>query len=131
MPAKKTGGSVKQTTPKHWGGSPSPEELDPTPMELPAGHTIPTPLHELIANFVRSEREALDEEEYETYEEANDFEEEEDPGLLDFSPYELQELEELEPPPPPGSEEQSAVPEAAEPEQPEVQNEPDIAPPDG
>ncbi len=81
----------------HWGGIPDPEKLDPTPMEIPVGHTQPTPLNELIARFVANELQTQSEGEPESYEEANDFEEPEDPGLLDITKYTLTELEDETP----------------------------------
>lgn len=83
------------------------DELDTTPVAMPANASQPPTMEELIAKYLRIERmrEEHAKEEPETWEEANDFEEE-DPDTLDFSPYELQELqEELEtgykPDPPP------------------------------
>lgn len=73
-----------------------PKELDTTPLEMPVGYQQPTPLQDLIAKMVREAVESEKEEEFETIEDADDFEIEDD-ELLDFSPYELVELEEDEP----------------------------------
>ena len=75
----------------HHGGKPDPEELDETPLEIPAGATVPMSLNEMIAKFVRQEVEMERNEEMESFEEADDFEPE-DEALLDLSPYSLQEL---------------------------------------
>ena len=63
------------------------EKLDPTPVEMPVGASTPTPLSELIARAVHAQLQAQSEEGYETPEEADDFEEE-DPDVLDLTPYE-------------------------------------------
>ncbi|AXL14875.1 hypothetical protein [Microviridae sp.] len=73
-------------------GSPDPEMLDTTPIEMPLGAMQPTPIHELIARMVRQAVQAETEEEHETFDEANDFEEDDD-TLLDMSPYTLQDME--------------------------------------
>lgn len=67
------------------------EVLDPTPLEMPIGYGRPTPIHDLIASMVRQELANEKNEEFETIEENDDFEEE-DPALLDLSPYTLREL---------------------------------------
>ena len=75
----------------HHGGKPDPEELDETPLEIPAGATVPMSLNEMIAKFVRQEVESERSEDMETWEEADDFEPE-DEALLDLSAYTLQDL---------------------------------------
>lgn len=82
-------------TPAHWGGNPKPEALDPTPMEIPASCQTPTPLNEIIARFVQQEVNERENQGVESWEEADDFEEDEH-MLLDFSPYELKEIPPLE-----------------------------------
>lgn len=77
---------------KRLKGPPS-VQTDKTPVAMPLGNTRPTPLHEIIAKFVR---EAVEEErgdKFETIEEADDFEEE-DAELLDLSPYEFPNIQE-------------------------------------
>lgn len=64
------------------------EECDPTPMEIPLGAKRPIPLNEMIARFIRDEVQRESAEEFETLEEADDFEPE-DEDLLDLSPYEM------------------------------------------
>lgn len=115
----------------HHGNSGDFEVLDPTPMEMPVGCSVPTPLNELVARFVATELAKQTDTEPESYEEANDFEDDGDDLLLDMSPYELQDLtpeddeaplEAQEPPgipphtPPPvqGEEQQESPPEAPE-----------------
>lgn len=71
-----------------YNGKRDPENLDTTPIEMPLGACRPTPIQDLIARMVRQ---AIVEEkgiEPETWEESDDFEEE-DPDTLDFSRYEL------------------------------------------
>ncbi|AXL15460.1 hypothetical protein [Microviridae sp.] len=82
------------------GRKTEPKKLDPTPMELPAGYATPRPLAEVIAGMVRQAVEAEKGEEFETPEEADDFDMDDD-DLLDMSPYELNELTEQEPLPKP------------------------------
>ncbi|AXL15099.1 hypothetical protein [Microviridae sp.] len=77
--------------PKRYG-KPDPEELDDTPIEMPIGSMRPTPLQDLIANMVREAMVAEAGDEFETMDEASDFEEE-DPDVLDMSPYTLTDLE--------------------------------------
>lgn len=74
-------------------GRPDPEKLDPTPIEVPFSARRPRPLQDVIARMVRDAIAVEKGEEFETFEEANDFEED-DPDTLDLSPYELKELRE-------------------------------------
>lgn len=76
----------------HWGGISDPEILDTTPVEIPLGCSVPTPLSELIARAVHAELDRKEAEGLESWDEANDFEEE-DPEALDMSAYELTEME--------------------------------------
>ncbi len=69
-------------------GSPDPEKLDHTPVEMPLGYIRPTPLQDLITSMVREAVQQESDESFETEKEANDFEEE-DHELLDMSPYTL------------------------------------------
>lgn len=81
------------------------DDLDRTPVEMPPGFRKPTPLQDIIARMVREEIQREQNEEFETPEEADDFEEE-DAELLDMSAYTFDVLDErralsaeLEPPP--------------------------------
>lgn len=85
------GRQPRRSLPEHWGGSPDPEELDETPVEMPLGACQPTPLNELIARMVQQAVQQESEDEFETFDEANDFDDV-DPDALDMSPYELTEL---------------------------------------
>lgn len=73
-------------------GAPDPEQLDTTPVDMPIGYMRPTPLQDLIANMVRQQIEVERQEEFETMDEADDFEEE-DPDTLDLSAYSLTALQ--------------------------------------
>lgn len=76
-------------------GYPDPEPCDPTPVEMPLGYIQPTPLQDLIANMVRQAVSMEQDEEFETMEEADDFElEDEEDMLLDMSPYTLKPVHE-------------------------------------
>ena len=63
---------------------PGAEYLDPTPLEIPIGVSIPKPLHERVAAMVSNEMSALMESHgYETLQESDDFEvDEEEPDFL-------------------------------------------------
>lgn len=78
-------------TPKRYG-RPDPEILDTTPIEMPLGARQPTPIHVLIARMVRQAVEVEKNTEMETFEEANDFAEE-DEATLDLTPYTLTDME--------------------------------------
>lgn len=88
-----TGGQTSRNNrqvvpPPHWGGTPDPEVLDPTPVELPLGACKPQSLQEMVASMLHAQlADAADDGEMETWEEADDFEPE-DPELLDLSAYE-------------------------------------------
>lgn len=71
---------------------PDPEENDGVPVEMPLGACRPTPLSELLARAVHEMVQQQTEEDYETPEEADDFEED-DPDTLDFSEYEFDDVE--------------------------------------
>lgn len=75
-------------------GRPDPETNSGIPLEMPFGACRPTPLEELIARMVRQEVMSRTNSEPETFEESNDFEDDDDPDLLDISPYELTEVTE-------------------------------------
>lgn len=66
--------------------------LDTTPVELPIGARRPASLQDYIARMVRDAVSAERGEEFESWEESDDFEED-DPDTLDFSQYELQSLQ--------------------------------------
>ncbi len=89
--SKKARRQPPRRVPNHHGGTPDPENHDETPVEMPLHACRPTPLNELIARMVHQHVEAEKNEGFETFEESNDFEEE-DPEVLDMSPYELSEL---------------------------------------
>jgi hypothetical protein len=78
----------KPLPPQHWTAGPDPEDLDLTPVEMPLGACRPEPLEQIISRMVRAAVEEERGEEFETPEEAEDFEEE-DPEVLGLSPYEL------------------------------------------
>lgn len=71
-------------------------EMDTTPVEMPLGFTTPTPLQDLIARMVREAVQMETDEEFESPEDADDFDMDDD-GLLDLSPYELHEMQEVVP----------------------------------
>lgn len=122
----------KQTLKLDRHGGHAPREMDHTPLEMPVGHRVPTPLATLIANSVRLavQNELGTENEVETMEEADDFTEDE-PNTIDLSPYELDELHEegvasmtLETPQPDDTPELEPTP-----EQPEADTDPPVEPP--
>ncbi len=80
-------------------GKHDPEIQDDTPVEMPLGYMRPTPLTDLIARMVRTAVESETNDEFETEQEANDFEEPEDPALLDISRFTIQDAQEQEPTP--------------------------------
>lgn len=81
--------------PKRWGNPEGdPEDLDTTPVAMPLGASAPTPIHQLIATMVHQALAQEKDDGHETFEEANDFEEELEPGLLDMSPYTLMDMDE-------------------------------------
>jgi hypothetical protein len=103
----------------HWGGKPDPEKLDPRPREMPLGACKPETLSDTIARFVAAELAAQTPGDPESFEEADNFEEE-DPDTLDFSPYEFAEiqddyLEEVPAEPPPPLQETGPEPDPSEP----------------
>jgi hypothetical protein len=74
---------------------PTPEELDLTPVAMPAGYGQPKTLREMLATMVREyvemEREG---DQFESWDEANDFEPDvEEDYLLDMSPYTFTDLQ--------------------------------------
>lgn len=73
------------------------EHLDPTPIEIPAGFDKPPSLRDEMRRFIREEfaRSAVDAEDAETFEEADDFDIDEDPDP--FSQYEVMDMVEEEP----------------------------------
>jgi hypothetical protein len=73
-------------------GGHEPPEMDDTPIEMPLGYRVPTPLSEFIARSVRLAIENEKGQEFDSLEDADDFEEE-DPETLDLSRYELDELQ--------------------------------------
>ena len=71
----------------HGSGECTPDPHDPVPFEVPAGLKEPPSIQEQIAQAVHEQLERTKDEEWDSPEEADDFEEE-DPEILDFSPYE-------------------------------------------
>ncbi len=71
-----------------------PETHDDTPVEIPVSMTKPESMEEMMARLI-AERIAstATAQGFDTWEEDEDFEDE-DPDLLDFTPYELNELQE-------------------------------------
>ena len=70
------------------------EKLDLTPIAIPIGNKKPLSLQEEIQRFIRSEiSENAESKGEETFEEADDFEEE-NPETLDLSNYEFPEIQE-------------------------------------
>lgn len=78
---------------KHYGGNAKPEPLDPTPMEIPLGACQPESLEQLVAKYMRIQIEQEKGEEFESFEDANDFEEEDPDTLWLDTRYTLQEVE--------------------------------------
>ena len=76
----------------HHGGVPDPEDLDRTPLELPLGSCRPRTVNEIVAMMLQQHIDRGEQEGHETWDEANDFDLEEDDLLLPLSQYELQEL---------------------------------------
>lgn len=77
-------------------GRPIEEEpkLDTTPIEMPVGFKRPASLADMVARMVRDAVAKEKDDEFETMDEANDFELDDiDDELLDFSPYELTDLD--------------------------------------
>lgn len=111
---------MKPKRPRRMGVGPDPEKLDDTPVAMPLGCEQPESLDQKIARYVGAAIQSQNQDEFETFDEANDFDEPEEPGLLDFSPYELKELE---PEPEP-----EAAPEPAPAPESEPEPEPEPAP---
>ena len=70
--------------------------LDTTPVEMPLGASRPLPLQDIIARMVRDAVQQEQGEEFESWEDSDDFEEE-DPDVLDMSPYTFQDLQDETP----------------------------------
>ena len=89
----KIGKRVKEFFGGHHGrDQPRVDPHDPTPHELFMQETVPLSISEQIAQAVHAQLAAKDDDVWETPEEADDFEEE-DPDILDFSPYERHMIE--------------------------------------
>lgn len=78
---------------KHWATKRGAEVLDPTPLEIPLGAGQPPSIQEMIAKYVHETLKKEENLEPESWEEANDFEEEDPDTLVMSSRYELKELE--------------------------------------
>lgn len=111
--------------PRH--GHYDPEDLDTTPIEMPLGSMHPTPINDLIAKMVHDAISQEKDEEFESYEESQDFEDDDESSLLDFSPYELIDLQpeaepseasELQPEDPPAASAEIVPPEPPEDDKP-------------
>ena len=68
------------------------DDIDNTPIEMPFGARRPETLADTVARMVKAGIEAEKDEEFESIEEADDFEED-DPDTLDMSPYEFEQLD--------------------------------------
>ena len=72
--------------------------LNTDPVAIPAGYGKPRSLQEMMAAMIRDYVEMeKDGEEYESWDEANDFEPDEEEGLLEMSPYTFTDLPEDDP----------------------------------
>lgn len=82
-------------SPEHWGGSTPVDKMDQTPLELPVDAHLPESIESMVARMVHQH--VADREQAaapkETWDEANDFEPDEDEGLPDFSAYTLTDVE--------------------------------------
>ena len=76
----------------HHGGPYEPDSMDTTPLEMPAGTYTPESLTSKIARLVHAELQAEKDQEMETWDEANDFEPE-DEELLNLTRYTVHELD--------------------------------------
>ena len=74
--------------------------LNQDPVAIPSGYGKPKSLQEMLATMVRDYVQMEREEGFENWDEANDFEPEEDEDLLDVSPYTFSDLQadDYEPP---------------------------------
>ncbi len=101
-----------------------PEVLDPIPLELPVGYNAEPSMRDLVQEYVRGAlSQQAAEENLGTFEEEDDFEEE-NPNLLDLSGYEVTEFEMVDEYPAP-----DAAPPGGPPEGTEVPSSPDPSPP--
>lgn len=66
---------------------------DPRPVEMPIGYEHPEPLESMIARMVRLESERAGQQGLETFEEADDFDVDDDEGEL-VSPYQMSTMQE-------------------------------------
>lgn len=84
---------------------------------LPVGYIHPTPLEHLIATMVREAVQSEAGDQFDSPEDADDFEPDQDNGLLDTSPYTIEEVQEevfaAEPPASPPQTPSEAAPEPA------------------
>ncbi len=101
-----------------------PEVLDPIPLELPVGYNAEPSMRDLVQEYVRGAlSQQAAEENLGTFEEEDDFEEE-NPELLDLSGYEITEFEMVDENPAP-----DAAPPGGPPGGTEVPPSPDPSPP--
>lgn len=77
--------------PARWGNH-DPKPMNTDPVEMPIGFKRPKSLQEMMATMIRNAIEQEKEQEHDSWEEANDFEEE-DPDTLNLSPYEFDDLQ--------------------------------------
>lgn len=68
------------------------EYPDPTPVEVPVAFVAPPSIQEMIATYVRSEMLLAGQVDHESWDEANDFDVDEDPEMR--SSYEMHEMQE-------------------------------------
>lgn len=94
--AKRSKATAAKQLPRRYHRANDAEVLDNTPIELPAGYRTPLGLDEMIARAVANELSLKQDDDPETWDEANDFEVPDD-ELLDFSPYTLKEVVEVDP----------------------------------
>lgn len=84
--------SVSAKTPPHWGGKPQPEANSGIPVAMPINCERPPSLEALVAKYVHETMTQKENVAKETWEEADDFEED-DPDTLDLSKYEFVNLQ--------------------------------------
>ena len=84
--AKRNHATAENQAPTHWGDSSGPDSLDTTPLEMPLGAQRPESLQATIARLVAQQIDEERNEQHESWEEANDFEPE-DEDLLNLTDY--------------------------------------------
>lgn len=84
---------VNGKTPAHWGGDPQPEKNSGIPVEMPTSCRRPDSLESMIAKYVHAHVQRESKEELETWEDADDFDEQ-DPDTLEMTKYEFTDMPE-------------------------------------